>query len=81
MVEEMIAQREHEPEGMAWQFTPQQIEAYIRTMVRCEFVAAYKLRWKVEDWAVHCLHQAAEAERRRLEEEKAKQKREGWNNG
>jgi len=81
MVEEMIAQREHEPEGMALKFTHQQIEAYIRTMVRCEFEAASKLRWSVEAWAVHCLHQAAEAERRRLAEEKAKQKRGGWNNG
>jgi len=81
MVEEMIAQREHEPEGMALKFTHQQIEAYIRTMVRCEFEAASKLRWSVEAWAVHCLHQAAEAERRRQAEEKAKQRREGWNNG
>jgi len=81
MVEEMIAQREHEPEGMALKFTHQQIEAYIKTMVRCEFEAASKLRWSVEAWAVHCLHQAAEAERRRLSEEKAMQKREGWNNG
>ena len=77
----MIAQREHEPEGMALKFTHQQIEAYIRTMVRCEFEAASKLRWSVESWAVHCLHQAAEAKRRRLAEEKAKQKRGGWNNG
>jgi len=81
MVEEMIAQREHEPEGMALKFTHQQIEAYIKTMVRCEFEAASKLRWSVEAWAVHCLHQAAEAERRRLADEKAKQKRGGWNNG
>jgi len=81
MVEEMIAQREHEPEGMALKFTHQQIEAYIKAMVRCEFEAASKLRWSVEAWAVHCLHQAAEAERRRLAEEKAKQKRGGWNNG
>ena len=81
MVEEMIAQREHESEGMAWQFTHQQIEAYIKTMVRCESEAASKLRWSVEAWAVHCLHQAAEAERRRLAEEKLKKKREGWNNG
>jgi len=77
----MIAQREHEPEGMALKFTHQQIEAYIKTMVRCEFEAASKLRWSVEAWAVHCLHQAAEAERRRLADEKAKQKRGGWNNG
>lgn len=81
MVEEMMAQREHDPEGMAWQFTPKQIEDYIRTMVRCEFEAVAKLRWKVEEWAVHCLHQAAEAERRRLEEEKRKRKMAGWNNG
>lgn len=81
MVEEMKAQREHEPEGMAWKFTHQQIEAYIKTMVMCEFEAASKLRWSVEAWAVHCLHQAAEAEKRRLAEEKLKKKREGWNNG
>jgi hypothetical protein len=81
MVEEKMAQREHDPEGMAWQFTPPQIEAYIRTMVRCEFEAASRLSWNVEEWAVHCLHQAAEADRRRLGEEKRKRKRAGWNNG
>ena len=76
MVEEMKAQREHEPEGMAWQFTHQQIEAYIRTMVRCEKLAAEKLQWSEQEWATHCLHQKAEAERREAEKLKW-----GYDNG
>ena len=81
MVKRKMAQREHEPIVRGGDLEQVDVEDYIEAMVRCEFEAASKLRWSVEAWAVHCLHQAAEAERRRLAEEKQAQKREGWNNG
>ena len=43
-------------------------------MVSCETLAAEKLRWSSQEWAAHCLHQAADIERAKLAEEKRKQK-------
>lgn len=74
MAEEKMAQREHEPIRRMEELKQVDIEDYIRAMVMCEKMAAEKLRWSEAEWAEHCLHQAADAERARLEEEKRKLK-------
>ena len=74
MVEGNKAQREHDPIVRSGELSQADVEAYIGTMVRCEKLAAEKLRWSPQEWAEHCLHQAADAERARLAEEKRKLK-------
>ena len=67
MVEEMKAQREHEPIVRGGDSEQVDVEDYIEAMVRCEKLAAEKLQWSEREWATHCLHQKAEAERRAAE--------------
>ena len=74
MVERKMAQREHEPIQRSGELRQVDIEDYIAAMVSCEALAAEKLRWSPQEWAAHCLHQAADIERAKLAEEKRKQK-------
>ena len=74
MVERKKAQREHEPIQRSGELRQVDIEEYIEAMVRCEKQAAEKMQWSSQEWATHCLHQAADIERAKLAEEKRKQK-------
>ena len=65
MVERKMAKRGHEPIVRGGDLDQVDVEDYIEAMVRSEKLAAEKMQWSEQEWATHCLHQKAEAERRK----------------